>query len=144
MEVEYKKTHPKIAQSILSKGLGLGSLCKTFGVSREVLKYWAKSHPDFKEALLCGLDASTAAWEEMALKIATGQTAARSASIVQQKLSEEDDLFYKQVRDGKSESTGEMATEICDRLYWYLQQSEDHDPISDKMVIERIRNVMGR
>jgi hypothetical protein len=59
---KYRPEMCEIARKVLADGEDLSAVCDEIGISRSTLYAWRDSHPDFKEAIECGLQTAQRVW----------------------------------------------------------------------------------
>jgi Zn ribbon nucleic-acid-binding protein len=62
---KYTKDYAQKALDILSTGKSLASVCAKFSIARSTLYEWRDNHPEFREAIECGLQKSQEYWENI-------------------------------------------------------------------------------
>jgi hypothetical protein len=54
-----------IAEKVLANGESLAAICAELGITRTTLYEWRDTHPEFKQAIECGLQKAQRLWEQI-------------------------------------------------------------------------------
>lgn len=103
------------AEKVLSDGESLAGICAELGITRTTLYEWRDSHPDFREAVLRGLQKGQRTWEKIGKDGIQGKYEKFSAPswIFTMKNRFRDD--YAEEKDTKSESLS-VIEKLIDKL----------------------------
>lgn len=77
---QYRKEFGHKLINHMRTGRSFASFAGTIGVSPTTISGWRDEHPDFKEALEIAKSVNMAAWEDIAIDQATGETKGNSST----------------------------------------------------------------